>query len=84
MYTGEEGGEAGGTVAVSANPPHRMEVGEVRVAEDSDFALLKVINKEQKERKIEKKIKIREFSKNRKKKEVHMVLIYLVGLNPQK
>jgi hypothetical protein len=56
VYTGEEkgGGEAGGTVAVSANPPHRMEVGEVRVAEDSDFALLKVINKEQKERKSER------------------------------
>jgi hypothetical protein len=44
-------GVAGGTVAVSANPPHRMEVGEVRVAEDSDFALLKVINKEKRKRK---------------------------------
>jgi hypothetical protein len=44
------GGGRGGTVAVSASPPHRMEVGEVRVAEDSDFALLKVINKEEKEK----------------------------------
>jgi hypothetical protein len=46
---GRRGGEAG-TVAVSASPPHRMEVGEVRVAEDSDFALLKVINKEKRKK----------------------------------
>ncbi len=59
-------------MAVSASPPHRMEVGEVRVAEDSDFALLKVINKEKKK---EKKTKIREFSEIEKKKELHMVLI---------
>jgi hypothetical protein len=31
-----------------------MEVGEVRVAEDSDFALLKVINKEKRKRKRKK------------------------------
>jgi hypothetical protein len=55
VYTEEEGGEAGGTVAVSASPPHRMEVGEVRVAEDSDFALLKVINKKKRKRKRKKR-----------------------------
>jgi hypothetical protein len=61
---GREGGEAGGTVAVSANPPHRMEVGEVRVAEDSDFALLKVINKEKRKRKREKrKLKLKNLVK---------------------
>jgi hypothetical protein len=54
VCTGEEGGEAG-LVAVSASPPHRMEVGEVRVAEDSDFALLKVINKEKRKRKRKKR-----------------------------
>ena len=34
--------KGGGGLPVSGTPPPRMEVGEVRVAEDSDFALLKV------------------------------------------
>ena len=34
--------KGGGRLPVSGTPPPRMEVGEVRVAEDSDFALLKV------------------------------------------
>ncbi len=54
-------------MAVSVSPPHSMEVGEVRVAEDSDFALLKVINKE-KEKRTKRKLKLENSVKNKKER----------------